>query len=110
MLGKRIQKLRKEQGLSLTETAERAGIAKSYLSNLERDIQKNPSIQVVEKIAGVLKVPIDKILDDEQATEQNEKIDAEWYELIQEAMNSNVDKQQFREFLENIKRDSNKKD
>ncbi|MEB3100791.1 helix-turn-helix domain-containing protein [Ferviditalea candida] len=100
MIGKRLQQLRKERGLSLSMLAERAGIAKSYLSSLERDIQKNPSIQVLEKIAGVLKIPVDRLLDQENDSEDETVLDHEWQELIKEAMTSGVDKQQFREFLE----------
>lgn len=100
MIGIRVQQLRKARGLSLTVLAERAGIAKSYLSNLERDIQKNPSIQVLEKIAVVLKVPVESILDQDYSTANKAALDQEWYELIQEAMTSGVDKEQFREFLE----------
>ncbi len=100
MIGKRLQQLRKEKGLSMSMLAERAGIAKSYLSSLERDIQKNPSIQVLEKIAGVLKVPVDRLLDQETDPENEQFIDQEWRDLIKEAMKSGVDKEQFREFLE----------
>lgn len=101
MIGKRVQQLRKEKGLSLTELAERAGVAKSYISSLERDIQKNPSIQFLEKIAAVLKVPVDRLIDDqEEMTHNDRELDQEWYEIIKEAMTSGVDKQQFREFLD----------
>ena len=55
MIGKNIYLLRKEKGLTLSELAERANIAKSYLSNMERNINQNPSIQIVEKIAQVLR-------------------------------------------------------
>ncbi|MBP1967075.1 helix-turn-helix domain-containing protein [Paenibacillus aceris] len=101
MIGKRVQQLRKEKGLSLTELAERAGVAKSYISSLERDIQKNPSIQFLEKIAAVLKVPVERLIDEqEQTTENSLELDQEWYDIIKEAMTSGVDKQQFREFLD----------
>ncbi|WNR43783.1 helix-turn-helix domain-containing protein [Paenibacillus roseipurpureus] len=102
MIGKRVQQLRKEKGLSLTELAERAGVAKSYISSLERDIQKNPSIQFLEKIAAVLKVPLERLIDDQQdETAINEsELDEEWFDIIREAMTSGVDKQQFREFLD----------
>ncbi|KRE97092.1 transcriptional regulator [Paenibacillus sp. Soil766] len=101
MIGKRVQQLRKEKGLSLTELAERAGVAKSYISSLERDIQKNPSIQFLEKIAAVLKVPVDRLIDDQEEIVVGEReLDEEWYEIIKEAMTSGVDKQQFREFLD----------
>lgn len=101
MIGKRVQQLRKEKGLSLTELAERAGVAKSYISSLERDIQKNPSIQFLEKIAAVLKVPVDRLIDDQEEMAHNDReLDQEWLEIIKEAMTSGVDKQQFREFLD----------
>jgi XRE family transcriptional regulator of biofilm formation len=100
MIGKRVQQLRKEKGMSLTELAERAGVAKSYISSLERDIQKNPSIQFLEKIAGVLKVPVDRLIDPDEPSDKDRELDQEWYEIIKEAMISGVDKQQFREFLD----------
>lgn len=101
MIGKRVQHLRKEKGMSLSVLAERSGVAKSYLSNLERDIQKNPSIQILEKIASVLNIPVDRLIDQEPAADvQLSELDQEWYDLIMEAMASGVDKQQFREFLE----------
>ena len=37
MIGKNILRIRKGRALSLTELAERANIAKSYLSNIERN-------------------------------------------------------------------------
>lgn len=101
MIGKRVQQLRKEKGLSLTELAERAGVAKSYISSLERDIQKNPSIQFLEKIAAVLKVPVERLIDEQDETAMDgPQLDQEWYDIIKEAMTSGVDKQQFREFLD----------
>lgn len=100
MIGKRVQQLRKEKGMSLTELAERAGVAKSYISSLERDIQKNPSIQFLEKIAAVLRVPTEKLIDPEDAYDKERELDQEWYDIIKDAMASGVDKQQFREFLE----------
>ncbi len=99
MIGKRIQQLRMERGLSLSELAERAGVAKSYLSAIERLIQINPSIQVIEKIAGVLDVSVQTLIQsDKQAAD--EAIDPGWVELAREAMNSGISKDQFREFLE----------
>lgn len=97
MIGKRIQKLRTEKGLSLSELAERANVAKSYLSTIERDIQSNPSIQFLEKVASVLGVTVDSLLHDEQNVEE---LDNEWYQLVKDAMQSGVSKSQFREFLE----------
>lgn len=97
MIGKRIQTIRKEKGLSLSDLAAKAGIAKSYLSSIERDIQSNPSVQFLEKIAAVLDISVQSLIN----TEVNEEsLDPEWIKLAQEAAESGVSKEQFREFLE----------
>lgn len=96
MIGKRVQKLRQAKGMSLTELAERAGVAKSYLSSIERDIQSNPSIQFLEKVGSVLGVSVEDFLH----ANDKEHMDKEWTALVREAMKSGVSKDQFREFLE----------
>lgn len=99
MIGKRVQQLRLQKNLSLSELAERAGVAKSYLSSIERDIQSNPSIQFLEKIAGVLNVSVDSLIQQNSGIEES-NLDQEWEKLVHEAMESGVTKDQFREFLE----------
>ncbi|MBU9722449.1 MULTISPECIES: helix-turn-helix domain-containing protein [Bacillaceae] len=99
MIGERVQRYRKEAGMTLTELAERAGVAKSYLSALERNIQTNPSVQFLEKIASELNITIDHLLKDLSAQEEQD-LDSEWKKLVEEAMNSGVSKEEFREFLE----------
>ena len=49
-IGKRIQLLRKEQNMSQEEFALMVNIGRSYLSRIETG-RKNPSIDVMEKIA-----------------------------------------------------------
>lgn len=98
MIGQRIKQLRNQKGLSLSELASRANVAKSYLSTIERGIQSNPSIQVLEDIASVLKVSVETIINPEQ--KENELLEKEWLNLAREAMNSGVSKDEFREFLE----------
>lgn len=98
MIGDRIKNLRIERKLSLTELAERAGVAKSYLSSIERNLQTNPSIQFLEKISNVLNVPVDYLL--HEMKEDETELDPEWISIVQEAMKSGVSKEQFREFLE----------
>ncbi|WP_066175953.1 helix-turn-helix domain-containing protein [Bacillus marinisedimentorum] len=101
MIGERVKRYRKERGLSLTELADRAGVAKSYLSSIERNIQSNPSIQFLEKISSVLGINVETLLLDEANKEDaEENLDPEWAQLVQEAMESGVSKEQFREFLE----------
>jgi XRE family transcriptional regulator, master regulator for biofilm formation len=100
MIGERIKQLRMQKKLSLSELAERSGVAKSYLSKIERHIQSNPSIQFLEKVADALGVDIDDIIHEQRPSEPEADVDDQWYALIREAMNSGVSKEQFREFLE----------
>ena len=97
MIGDRVKKLRLEKKMSLSELADQAGVAKSYLSSLERNLQRNPSIQFLEKIASVLNVPVDHLIHEQ---ENLEELDNDWMNLVKEAMSSGISKEQFKEFLE----------
>lgn len=59
--------------MSLTELSKRANVAKSYLSAIERHIQANPSLHVLERISRVLDVPIQHLLSDMQDTSAAEE-------------------------------------
>jgi XRE family transcriptional regulator of biofilm formation len=98
MLGKKIKQLRQQKGMSLTELALRADVSKSYLSTIERDVQKNPSIHFLEKIADVLGVSVFQLIEADK--ESVDALDQGWIELIKDAMEAGVDKQAFREFIE----------
>lgn len=101
MIGQRIKNFRLQKKLSLSELAERAGIAKSYLSSIERNIQSNPSVQFLEKVSSVLGVTVNALLHDEgEEGFDHEEFDSEWEQLVREAMDSGVSKNEFREFLE----------
>jgi XRE family transcriptional regulator, master regulator for biofilm formation len=97
MIGDRVKKLRLEKKMSLSELAEKAGVAKSYLSSLERNLQTNPSIQFLEKIATVLSVPVDHLIHEQI---NKDDLDSDWMNLVKDAMKSGVSKEQFRDFLE----------
>lgn len=98
MIGERVKKYRLDKGLSLSELADRAGVAKSYLSSIERNIQSNPSIQFLEKIADVLDISVETLLVNDNHLPED--LDSDWENLVREAMESGVTKEQFREFLE----------
>ncbi|WP_243386354.1 helix-turn-helix domain-containing protein [Bacillus kexueae] len=100
MIGERIKKLRTERGLSLSELADKAGVAKSYLSSIERQIQKNPSVQFLEKISSVLDVPVNDLLRQQTSNIDDLELDSDWTQLVVEAMNSGVSKEEFKKFLE----------
>jgi XRE family transcriptional regulator, master regulator for biofilm formation len=104
MIGDRVKKFRKQKKISLSELALQAGVAKSYLSSLERNLQSNPSIQFLEKIALVLGVSVDNLISDHP---EKRELDSEWLEIVQEAMKSGVSKEEFLEYLEFTKWKSN---
>jgi XRE family transcriptional regulator of biofilm formation len=106
-IGKRIRSIRIQKGLSLTELANRAGTAKSYISSVEREIQLNPSIQFLNKVSSALSVNVEQLLSDDKYV--HEELDSEWMELTKEAMESGVSKDQFKEFLEFQKWQKNNK-
>jgi transcriptional regulator with XRE-family HTH domain len=58
-----IRRERDRAGLSLTETARRAGIAKSTLSQLESGVG-NPSVETLWALAVALGVPFSKLVDE----------------------------------------------
>ncbi|WP_173915579.1 helix-turn-helix domain-containing protein [Halobacillus sp. Marseille-Q1614] len=61
-IGERIRRMRVERGLSINKFAEKAGVSKSYVSNIERGVQKNPSLSVLGKMAATLNVPLEEFL------------------------------------------------
>lgn len=102
MIGEKIKKLREERKMSITQLANQAGVAKSYLSSIERNIQFNPSIQFIEKICRVFNIPTNDLIKSNRTVEE-EELDDEWVQIVREAMESGVSKEQFKRFLEKNK-------
>ncbi len=61
-LGEKIKFLRTEKGLSVNEFSRLSNVSKSYISNIERGVQKNPSLIVLNKLAKTLGVPLDELI------------------------------------------------
>ncbi|MFU8652454.1 helix-turn-helix domain-containing protein [Methanotorris formicicus] len=61
IIGKRISKLRKEKGISLSKLAELAKISKSTLSSIESG-NANPTISTLWAIGDALNVPFGELL------------------------------------------------
>ena len=61
-LGKNIRRLRQENGWSQEDYADRAGIHRTYVSDIERG-RRNPTITVVEKLARPFGVEAGRLLD-----------------------------------------------
>jgi XRE family transcriptional regulator, regulator of sulfur utilization len=60
-LGKTIQRLRKAYNLSLSELAGQSGVAKSIISQIERN-ETNPTLATIWRLSQALDVSIEKVL------------------------------------------------
>lgn len=61
LLGKTIQRLRKAYNMSLGELSEQSGVAKSIISQIERN-ETNPTISTVIRLSRALDTTIDEVL------------------------------------------------
>jgi transcriptional regulator with XRE-family HTH domain len=57
LLGKRIKRIRKQLNLTQEKVAEKVGVSTNYIGFIEQG-RYSPSLEVVEKIAKVLKVKV----------------------------------------------------
>jgi len=96
MIGKIIHETRKKRGLTLSELAKKAEISKSYLSNIEREINDNPSIQVLEKLSKVLGVDMSTLLGKNVDTELH--LEKEWVILLKELKELGIEIEKFHEY------------
>ena len=62
-MGERIKKLRKEAGLTLQELAEKAGLYKSNISDIENEKRFRPNVKTLEKLAEALNCEIGDFFD-----------------------------------------------
>lgn len=56
-----INKIRKEKGITLSELSMLSGVSVGYLCHLEKGTRKNPSFEVMERIAQSLGKTITEI-------------------------------------------------
>jgi XRE family transcriptional regulator, regulator of sulfur utilization len=60
-LGKTIQRLRKAYNLSLSELSEQSGVAKSIISQIERN-ETNPTLATIWRLSQALDISIERVL------------------------------------------------
>ena len=94
MIGERIREIRLARGLSITSLSQQAGVAKSYISRIERGLQRNPSMDFIAKVAVVLETDLLDLI----ATEES-GIDQEWLDMVRAAIAKGIKKEQFQELL-----------
>lgn len=63
-LGHKVRFYRTGKGWSITQLAEKSGVSKAYISDLENGVAGKPNIQYVYAVAVVLEVTLDQLLED----------------------------------------------
>lgn len=99
MIDQKIKELRKKKGFTISELAKLAHVSKSYLSQIERGLQKNPSLNFLSKIAIPLNTSIEYLLKGESVCD----LDDEWRGLIKKAMEEGIGKEDFMEYINFLK-------
>ena len=72
MLGKVLQKARQDAGLSQQALAARAGIDRSYLSELECD-HKSPTVHMLFRLCEAMEISASDVLREVEDTERRKK-------------------------------------
>jgi len=101
-LGEKLRTLRKDKKLTLDALAEKVGISKSYLWELENRPQPNPSIEKLGAIATELGVPMAYFLDDEIAQPREHHLDEAFFRNYQRL--DAPDKEQLRRILDTFRK------
>ncbi|MGS4884959.1 helix-turn-helix domain-containing protein [Roseibium sp. MB-4] len=82
-LGDKIQKLRKQNELTLDKLAAKSGASKSYVWELENKNPPRPSAEKLSKIAAALGVTLEYLLDDEDRVTESNAVDEMFFRKYQ---------------------------
>ena len=59
--GDKLRRLRKRQGVSQEELADRAGLHRTYVSSVERG-ERNVSLETIDKLARAFNLPMGELM------------------------------------------------
>ena len=62
-VARRLKHIRQQKGLTQRELADRVGITQPYIVMLETGKRTNPSLQLLQRLARALRVPLSKLLE-----------------------------------------------
>jgi len=83
ILGEKISKYRKEEGLTLEALAKKIGSTKSYVWELENKDVARPSADLLHKIAVALNLSIDFLLNDKKKVFTQSEEDSVFFRKFQ---------------------------
>ncbi len=58
-----LKNLRQGQGLTMAELAKKAQVTDAYIAQLETGRRKNPSLEILKRLARALGVPVTELLE-----------------------------------------------
>ncbi len=73
MVGSNIKEIRLAKGMSISALANKAGISKGYVSDIEKGVKDNPSIEILDRIASALEINVSELFDD--SSDKNDNLD-----------------------------------
>lgn len=81
-LGTKIYEERRRQKLTLEQLADKTDSSKSYIWNLENGPAVRPSADKIAKIAGVLQVSVDYLLNNEKTEQASSDVDEVFFRRV----------------------------
>ncbi|MEE1899563.1 helix-turn-helix domain-containing protein [Flavobacterium rakeshii] len=76
-LGLTLKEARKNLSFTLRQVEETSGISNAYLSQLENDKIKNPSINILSKLSSIYRLPLKELLIKANLIEKDKNKDEE---------------------------------
>lgn len=61
-IGENIKRIAEKEGITMYRLSKESKVSSSYISEIVNNKRKNPSIDIIKKIAGVLNVTIDELI------------------------------------------------
>ena len=65
-IGRRIRHLRRQSGMNIRELAEKVGISRSYLSQIELESIESPTIKTIKKSSVALNMSVSELIGEEK--------------------------------------------
>lgn len=103
-LGEKLRKLRKDNGFTLDQLAEKSGLSKSYLWELENRESRRPSAEKLTALASVFGVAPTYFIEDDVRTPKQRHLDEGFFRDYQKL--DDDAKEQLRKILKTFKKNS----
>lgn len=68
-IGAKLKQRRMKKGWSLQQVADEVGVSKAHVYELELNKVKNPSVEILKKLAALFEMPLSFFLDDDEDIE-----------------------------------------